>query len=307
MRPTKVSPGGFGTASSKMCWRRRRSLRDQLAEGPEHRPRGHQAAARRRMARDDRRGDRDGGARRRPCAWKRTTSAAPTKRSRRSGSRSSRATDADSSFLALAASSSARHRELAHADSSDWCGQTISTAATPTISTRMRETGARARRCRLPQALRRRTAEHRPDVRSLAIARETLAYHSRPRRLRLRHAGSRLGRDPLFGTIEQKREWLPKVASGEAIAAFAMTEPDMRLGRRQHRDLGDARRQRMGARRREDLHLQRRHRRFLRDLRAHRRGRRRARACPRSSFRPTRQRRGADRGHRAAPARAPEI
>jgi acyl-CoA dehydrogenase len=30
----------------------------------------------------------------------------------------------------------------------------------------------------------------------------------------------------LFGTVEQKREWLPKVASGEAIAAFAMTEPD---------------------------------------------------------------------------------
>jgi len=29
----------------------------------------------------------------------------------------------------------------------------------------------------------------------------------------------------LFGTVEQKREWLPKVASGEAIAAFAMTEP----------------------------------------------------------------------------------
>ena len=30
----------------------------------------------------------------------------------------------------------------------------------------------------------------------------------------------------LFGTIEQKREWLPRVAAGEAIAAFAMTEPD---------------------------------------------------------------------------------
>ena len=29
----------------------------------------------------------------------------------------------------------------------------------------------------------------------------------------------------LFGTIEQKRDWLPEVASGEAIAAFAMTEP----------------------------------------------------------------------------------
>jgi acyl-CoA dehydrogenase len=30
----------------------------------------------------------------------------------------------------------------------------------------------------------------------------------------------------LFGTVEQKREWLPKVAAGKAIAAFAMTEPE---------------------------------------------------------------------------------
>jgi acyl-CoA dehydrogenase len=30
----------------------------------------------------------------------------------------------------------------------------------------------------------------------------------------------------LFGTVEQKREWLPRVASGKAIAAFAMTEPE---------------------------------------------------------------------------------
>jgi acyl-CoA dehydrogenase len=30
----------------------------------------------------------------------------------------------------------------------------------------------------------------------------------------------------LFGTVEQKREWLPRVAGGEAIAAFAMTEPE---------------------------------------------------------------------------------
>ena len=30
----------------------------------------------------------------------------------------------------------------------------------------------------------------------------------------------------LFGTVEQKREWLPKVAAGDAIAAFAMTEPE---------------------------------------------------------------------------------
>ena len=38
-------------------------------------------------------------------------------------------------------------------------------------------------------------AKHRPDVRSLAIARETLAYHCGARRFRLRDAGAGLGRD----------------------------------------------------------------------------------------------------------------
>src|SRR5204863_9414661 len=37
--------------------------------------------------------------------------------------------------------------------------------------------------------------------------------------------GLRSGALSLFGTVEQKRDWLPRVASGEAIAAFAMTEP----------------------------------------------------------------------------------
>jgi acyl-CoA dehydrogenase len=30
----------------------------------------------------------------------------------------------------------------------------------------------------------------------------------------------------MFGTEDQKREWLPKLATGEAIASFALTEPD---------------------------------------------------------------------------------
>jgi acyl-CoA dehydrogenase len=30
----------------------------------------------------------------------------------------------------------------------------------------------------------------------------------------------------MFGTQDQKREWLPKLATGEAIASFALTEPD---------------------------------------------------------------------------------
>lgn len=65
----------------------------------------------------------------------------------------------------------------------------------------------------------------RPDVRSLAIIRETLAYHSALADFAFAMQGLGSGAISLFGTVEQKRKWLPKVAGGEAIAAFAMTEP----------------------------------------------------------------------------------
>jgi len=67
---------------------------------------------------------------------------------------------------------------------------------------------------------------HRPDVRSLAIARETLAYQSALADFAFAMQGLGSGAISLFGTVEQKRQWLPKVASGVAIAAFAMTEPE---------------------------------------------------------------------------------
>jgi acyl-CoA dehydrogenase len=66
----------------------------------------------------------------------------------------------------------------------------------------------------------------RPDVRSLALARETLAYHSALADFAFAMQGLGSGAISLFGTVEQKRAWLPRVASGEAIAAFAMTEPE---------------------------------------------------------------------------------
>ncbi len=66
----------------------------------------------------------------------------------------------------------------------------------------------------------------RPDARSLAIARETLAYYSGLADFAFAMQGLGSGAISLFGTVEQKREWLPKVASGGAIAAFAMTEPE---------------------------------------------------------------------------------
>ena len=66
----------------------------------------------------------------------------------------------------------------------------------------------------------------RPDVRSLAIVRETLAWHSALADFAFAMQGLGSGAISLFGTIEQKQHWLPNVASGEAIAAFAMTEPE---------------------------------------------------------------------------------
>ena len=60
-------------------------------------------------------------------------------------------------------------------------------------------------------------------MRSLASARETLSYHSALADFTFAMQGLGSGAISLFGTVEQKREWLPRVASGEAIAAFAMT------------------------------------------------------------------------------------
>jgi len=64
-----------------------------------------------------------------------------------------------------------------------------------------------------------------PDVRSLAIARETLARHSGLADFAFAMQGLGSGAISLAGSSAQKAEWLPRVASGGAIAAFAMTEP----------------------------------------------------------------------------------
>ena len=67
--------------------------------------------------------------------------------------------------------------------------------------------------------------ERRPDVRSLAICRDVLARHHGLADFAFAMQGLGSGAISLFGTVEQKSAWLPKVAGGEAIAAFAMTEP----------------------------------------------------------------------------------
>lgn len=117
----------------------------------------------------------------------------------------------------------ARHRELA-ANLQRWCADNCSDRYADDLDSEcrmlVRELGA-AGFLKLCVA----KGDSRPDVRSLAIAREALAYHSALADFAFAMQGLGSGAISLFGTVEQKREWLPKVAGGEAIAAFAMTEP----------------------------------------------------------------------------------
>jgi acyl-CoA dehydrogenase len=61
--------------------------------------------------------------------------------------------------------------------------------------------------------------------RALVIARETLAYHDGLADFAFAMQGLGSGAISLAGTEEIKRAWLPKVAGGQAIAAFALSEP----------------------------------------------------------------------------------
>jgi acyl-CoA dehydrogenase len=117
-----------------------------------------------------------------------------------------------------------RHRELAD-QLQQWCADNLTGRYAEDLDsecrTLVRELGA-AGYLKLCVA----DGKSRPDVRSLALVRETLAYHSGLADFAFAMQGLGSGAISLFGTIEQKRQWLPRVASGEAVAAFAMTEPE---------------------------------------------------------------------------------
>ena len=63
------------------------------------------------------------------------------------------------------------------------------------------------------------------DVRSLALIRETLARHAGLADFAFAMQGLGAGPISLFGSAEQRDEWLPKTRAGKAIAAFALSEP----------------------------------------------------------------------------------
>ena len=64
------------------------------------------------------------------------------------------------------------------------------------------------------------------DSRSLCIARETLARHEGLADFSFAMQGLGSGAISIAGSEELKRRYLPRVAKGEAIAAFALSEPD---------------------------------------------------------------------------------
>ena len=64
------------------------------------------------------------------------------------------------------------------------------------------------------------------DTRMLCLARETLARHNGLADFAFAMQGLGSGAISLAGSAEQKARWLTRVARGEAISAFALSEPD---------------------------------------------------------------------------------
>jgi acyl-CoA dehydrogenase len=64
------------------------------------------------------------------------------------------------------------------------------------------------------------------DVRGLCLARETLAYQDGLADFAFAMQGLGSGPVSLFGSDDQRKRWLPAVAAGKAIAAFALSEPE---------------------------------------------------------------------------------
>ena len=64
------------------------------------------------------------------------------------------------------------------------------------------------------------------DTRGICLIRETLARHSGLADFAFAMQGLGSGAITLHGTEQQKRDYLPRVAAGTAVAAFALSEPD---------------------------------------------------------------------------------
>ena len=118
-----------------------------------------------------------------------------------------------------------RHREL-HRRLVDWCGANIADAPHGDgVDAECRQLVAKLGKAGLLELC---VADggKLPDVRSLSLIRAVLASCSGLADFAFAMQGLGSGAISLAGSEAQKAEWLPKVASGEAIAAYALTEPE---------------------------------------------------------------------------------
>ena len=69
-------------------------------------------------------------------------------------------------------------------------------------------------------------AQNQIDTRQLCLLRETLAFHNGLADFAFAMQGLGTGAISLFGTPEQKQRYMPRVASGQALSAFALSEPE---------------------------------------------------------------------------------
>jgi acyl-CoA dehydrogenase len=117
-----------------------------------------------------------------------------------------------------------RHREL-HARICNWCPDNLPEHHSDDVDAECRalvRSLGKAGFLKLCVA----DGDRLPDVRSLALTRALLASCSGLADFAFAMQGLGSGAISLFGRVAQKAEWLPKIASGEAIAAYALTEPE---------------------------------------------------------------------------------
>ena len=69
-------------------------------------------------------------------------------------------------------------------------------------------------------------AQDQLDTRQLCLLRETLAWHQGLADFAFAMQGLGSGAISLFGDADQQSRYLPRVAQGQALAAFALSEPD---------------------------------------------------------------------------------
>ncbi len=120
------------------------------------------------------------------------------------------------------------HRQLA-TDLNEWCAANLPTSEPADVDEACRDlVGVLGKAGWLRYAVPGENggALDKLDSRALCLIRETLAYHNGLADFAFAMQGLGSGAITLYGSDELKQRYLPKVAAGEWIAAFALSEPE---------------------------------------------------------------------------------